>query len=334
MPPAIIAGGIAAAGTIGGALLSSSSQKKAASQANASQQQATQAQLQLGRESMALNRDIYNSNYGTLSPFVGRGNVAGDAINALLGLPSAPAMQSPLAQRNPGSAVAPVGQGAAAPIPTDYNPSGASDPNTGVRSPGGIFGALINSARRQAGAPPIAAGQPITRFSQQQAVPQQPVQQAPQQQQYESSVTAPSAQSALNSFANSAGMQFQLQQGADALNNLYAGRGTLQSGAAMKGINDYAQNTALNNYFMPYMGLLSGQQSIGAGAASSIAGVGQNFGNTAANINAGMGANIQSGADAASNAALLRGQANANMWGSVGGALGGLASSFFPTPRY
>jgi hypothetical protein len=87
MPPAIIAGGIAAVGTIGGALLSSSAQSKAASQANASQQAATQAQLQLGRETLGLNTQIYNSNYGTLSPFVQRGNVAGDSINALLGLP-------------------------------------------------------------------------------------------------------------------------------------------------------------------------------------------------------------------------------------------------------
>ncbi len=135
---------------------------------------------------------------------------------------------------------------------------------------------------------------------------------------------------AMENFANSAGMQFQLDQGADMINNRYAGLGTLQSGAAMKALQDYGQNTALNNYFMPYMGLLGGQQSVGAGAASSIAGVGANFGNTAANINAGMGANIQSGANSASNSALLNGQANANMWGSIGGALGTAASSFVP----
>jgi hypothetical protein len=75
------------------------------------------------------------------------------------------------------------------------------------------------------------------------------------------------------------------QQGTNALNNMYAGTGMLQSGAAMKGIQNYGQQTALNNYFMPYMGLLGGQQAVGAGAASSVAGVGANFGNTAANIN-------------------------------------------------
>lgn len=88
MPSAIIAGGITAAGTIGGALLSSSSQKHAASQVAQQQQQATDAQLQLGQESLGLNRDIYNSNYALLNPFVQRGNQAGVALNALLGLSS------------------------------------------------------------------------------------------------------------------------------------------------------------------------------------------------------------------------------------------------------
>lgn len=107
MPPAIIAGGIAAAGTIGGALLSSHAQSSAANQANQAEQSATQAQLQLGQQSLAqqaqlaqqsmgLNQSIYNSNYDLLSPFVSRGNVAGNQINSMLGLPNAPAMHSPL----------------------------------------------------------------------------------------------------------------------------------------------------------------------------------------------------------------------------------------------
>jgi hypothetical protein len=84
MPPAVIAGGIAAVGTIGGALISSHSQNSAIDSANASQQAATQAQLELGHESldlqkqlaqqsMGLNQSLYNSNYDLLSPFVSRG---------------------------------------------------------------------------------------------------------------------------------------------------------------------------------------------------------------------------------------------------------------------
>jgi hypothetical protein len=185
--------------------------------------------------------------------------------------------------------------------------------------------------------------------------------------------------SALNNFANSAGMQFQNEQAANALNNLYAGRGMLQSGAAMKGITDYIANMDLQRYFMPYTQLLAGQQQMGGAAASSLAGqgqnyaatmanlgsayggavngagsnysgsvgslgsglagavgqLGQNYGNAVTGINAGMGQAIGNGADALSNAALLRGQANSGMWNSIGGALGSFASSAFPTtPTY
>jgi hypothetical protein len=136
-------------------------------------------------------------------------------------------------------------------------------------------------------------------------------------------VTPITAMGAYNSFANSAGIQSQMQ----ALNQNYAAKGLLQSGAAMKGI----QQNALTNYFLPYLGLLGGQQGVGAGAASSIAGVGTNFGNTAAGIANGMSNAIGNGADAASNSALLRGQNSANMWGTIGSSLGGLASSFFPS---
>jgi hypothetical protein len=233
-----------------------------------------QAQLQLGRESMGLNKDIYNSNYSLLSPFVSRGNVAGESINALLGiLARSPATsdQYPLYQSYLGSH----------PQPQAGTPQ--TTPEAGTTTP---------------------ASTPVTGVS---------------------------ATDAMHNFANSAGMQFQLQQGENAINNGYAAKGQLQSGAAMKALQSFGQNTALNNYFMPYMGLLGGQQATGAGAASSIAGVGANFGNTAANINAGMGQNIQSGANSASNAALLRGQATSNMWSGVGSALGGLASSFAPT---
>jgi hypothetical protein len=150
---------------------------------------------------------------------------------------------------------------------------------------------------------------------------------------------------ALNNFANSAGMQFQLQQGTNALNNMYAARGQLQSGAAMKAIQDYGQNTALQNYFMPYMSLLGGQQAVGAQAGSAVAGVGSSFGNTAANINsnfgnaatginAGMGGAIGAGADSAANAALARGGVAGQLGSSIGGALGSLGSSFFAPSQY
>jgi hypothetical protein len=341
---------------IGGAtsILGSSSQSHAANQAAQAQNQAAQLQYQLGQQSLQQNRDIYNNNVGFLSPFVSRGNVAGDSINALLGLPSAPAMQSPLGGTALASGTVPA-PGSQSGVPqvnpglrTGAVPTNANSLNPGIPAPapaghGGGLAALrtgdlglptigpralgandsagmhggspgnpstpaVAGTGGGGGSPPSAGGTPATTPG----------------------VTPISATDALNNFANSAGMQFQLKQGADALNNLYAGAGQLQSGAAMKAMQGYGQQTALNNYFMPYMGLLGGQQAVGAGAASSIAGVGSSFGNTAAAINAGMGANIQNGANSASNAALARGAANANMWAGIGSGIGGLASSFVP----
>jgi hypothetical protein len=146
---------------------------------------------------------------------------------------------------------------------------------------------------------------------------------------------------ALYDFAHSAGMDFILKQGENAIQQNYAARGALDSGAAMKALRDYGQNTAQANYFMPYMGLLGGQQATGAGAASSIAGVGSSFGNTAAGINSNlasgitginnsMGGALQNGADNAAAAAAARGMAGANLGNGIATGLGQIAGSMIP----
>lgn len=330
---------------IGGAtsILGSSSQSHAANQAAQAQNQAAQLQYQLGQQSLQQNRDIYNNNVGFLSPFVARGNVAGDSINALLGLPSAPAMQSPLGgtatasgtvggapaatggasgvQTNPVYSQNPLAPaGLSAPGPTSHggglaalrtgdlglpaigpNALGAND-SAGMHGghPGNPSTPAVAGTGGGGGSPPSAGGTPAT---------------TPE-------VTPISATDALNNFANSAGMQFQLKQGADALNNLYAGAGQLQSGAAMKAMQGYGQQTALNNYFMPYMGLLGQQQAVGAGSASSIAGVGSNFGNTVANINSSMGNAAANNANALGNIYMAKGANQANMFSNLGSSFG------------
>lgn len=124
---------------------------------------------------------------------------------------------------------------------------------------------------------------------------------------------------AVNQFANSAGMQFQNQQAANALNNLYAAHGMEQSGAAMKGITDYIANQDLNRYFMPYMGFVQGQQNMGASSAAALAGEGSSFGQTAANINAGL---ANASANTANNASNAIGQTAANASNAYGANLG------------
>lgn len=63
----------------GGAFLGAKAQKKAANRAADTSQN-------VANQNNALAQDIFNQNKATLSPFVNRGNAAGDTINALLGI--------------------------------------------------------------------------------------------------------------------------------------------------------------------------------------------------------------------------------------------------------
>lgn len=128
-------------------------------------------------------------------------------------------------------------------------------------------------------------------------------------------------QQAFDNYKNSTGYQFRLNEGARALDNSYASRGIGQSGAAAKAALQYGQNIA-SGEFNNYLNALMGQQGVGLSAAGAQAGVSTNFANqTVANNNAA--------ADAAMQAAALRGNANAQMWGGVAGGLKGLFGSSF-----
>lgn len=65
--------------SIGASILGSKSNKKAI-------KETTAAQVASQAEQTGFQREIYGQNQAALSPFMARGNVAGDSINALLGL--------------------------------------------------------------------------------------------------------------------------------------------------------------------------------------------------------------------------------------------------------
>lgn len=115
--------------------------------------------------------------------------------------------------------------------------------------------------------------------------------------------------SAFDNYRNSTGYQFRLNQGLDAVNSDYAGSGTLQSGAAMKSLNDYGQGMA-SQEFGNYLGALGNQQALGLSAASAQAGVGQNFANSLGQISMANGANQ-------ANAALIKAQNTGQMVNSL-----------------
>jgi hypothetical protein len=105
----------------------------------------------------------------------------------------------------------------------------------------------------------------------------------------------------------------------DVTTSAYAGIGGLQSGAALRDITEYGQNFA-SNEFGNYLGALSNQQAVGAGSASALAGVGQNFAGTV------IGANNMNAANQM-NAQLARQNPFANALGSIGGAMQGAAGT-------
>jgi len=94
------------------------------------------------------------------------------------------------------------------------------------------------------------------------------------------------------------GYQFRMDQGVDALDKSAAARGRLLSGAQQKGVTDYAQNVASQEYANAYAreanekarkfnmlsGLSSGGQSSAAGQAQATSNLAQTQGNILSNL--------------------------------------------------
>ena len=291
-----LATALAAAATIGGAVMSSKAQKKAAKTAAATAQNTAD-------QNNALARWMYQQNAGVLSPYQQRGNQAGVALNALLGLggPS----------NNMGTAF--------------IDPNGYAAGDAGMMPQAGTANALamygdtmsINGApsgfgygmtNPQTGYIPATAPTPQGGFLP--ASTAQP--QANALSQY---------QQAFDNYRNSTGYQFRLNEGNKAIGSNFAARGLSNSGAAARSLSNYNQNMA-SGEFNNYLAQLSGIQNMGLGAGSAQAGVGQNFVNT-------VSANNDSAGTAAANAALLRGNATAGMWGNIAGGIGNIFGSSF-----
>lgn len=247
---------------------------------------AAKASAAAADNSSAVQQQIYNQNAATLSPFIQRGNAAGGAINALLGLGGGPT-NSAATMPMPTAGVASMGG------MNDYS-------NSGGYMPGGITPeAYTNFGGMDAIGMNLGGYLPAVQPTAQAGIAQtgQTAQQA--------------ANSAYDIFKGSTNYQGRLQEGANALNSMWAGGGAVKSGAAGKAFTKYGQDYAANE-LTNYMNMLGNQQNVGAGAASSQAGVGQNYANSIGNINMQNGAN----------------QANAALAGAsaVGGGVGNITN--------
>jgi hypothetical protein len=329
--------GIGLAGV--GSAVSASSANKASKRAAQTSQANTDANT-------ALARDIYGQNKQIMSPFVQRGNAAGDQINALLGLGGSQQQVQPNALSQFGDMSWDQFQGATAGMSAEQmraiRGGGSAASNYGLGdSPGMTYQGgggnqfaqyvqtnpdlMAEFARvgNQFGGDMGAYGQfhygkygqnegRVLPGQQQTTMQMGPQTSAPGQ------TPQQAAEGAFDTFRNSTGYQFRRGEGMDGVTSAYAGIGGLQSGAAMRGIQEYGQNFA-SNEFGNYMGALSGQQAVGAGSASALAGVGQNFAGTVIGQN-NFNAQNQMGAQ------LGRQNALANVAGVLGGGIFGSLS--------
>jgi hypothetical protein len=239
-----------------------------ASSANRNARRAAQTSSDNNAANVALSRDIYNQNRQIMSPFVNRGNVAGNQINALLGLgggmeTGGPAAVGPNALANLGGVNWGPSDGRYTMGYGDWVNQNMGGANPAAYGDAGLPYGLGDNfiATNTGGAATTPTGTVTTPLTAQQA-----------------------AENAFNTFRNSTGYQNRFNSAMDGVSSLYSGIGGLQSGAAIRGAQDRAADVAANE-FNNYMAMLGGQQAVGAGSASALAGVGQNFAGTVINSN-------------------------------------------------
>lgn len=126
------------------------------------------------------------------------------------------------------------------------------------------------------------------------------------------------AEQAFNTFQNSTGYQFRLNEGLGAITGNAAAKGLLNSGATAKGLQSYGQNIA-SAEFMNYLSQLSGAQATGLGAAYQVGAAGSTG-----------GANSASAAmTGAANANDIYQQGVNNVTAGLGAAVGGATDLYY-----
>jgi len=283
------------AAILGGSALLAGGSALSASSANKNAKAASADATATARENNALTREIYSKNEATLSPFVQTGTAAGALLNDFYGIQPQAAHAGALAS---------------------FAPSGMSGPNyAGYVNSNPDLMAEFSRVSDQFGGDPAAFGEfHYNTYGQGEGrtVPvygapsgAAPVTSAP--------ITAPSSKSAFANYIANSDYAFQQGEGNNAVNSGYAGKGTVQSGAAMKALENYRQNLQ-SGYRQQWAGGVANQQGVGLQAGGALAGVATNYGNTIAASNT-------AASDARANAALSQQNVFGNALGTAGGAL-------------
>lgn len=272
---------------IGSAVVGAGSTALGASKNASAINKANQAQQESTAQQLAFQREARDENKAALSPFMTRGNAAGDQINALLGLSTGPTTDWN-AFLNSEQA-----------LQDEYNQYYRGTPGSIDNLSVEDFGKLkvaddLRQHQGQAGYQGYNL-QPFTTDG------------------------ASSATAAYEKFKQSTGYTDRLAEGYRGVNAGYAGRRLLQSGAAQKALLRYGQSQA-SNEFGNYLGALTTQQNTGLAGASALAGVGQNFANNASNIS-------QNAATAAGQAAVASANNSNSAFGSIANIAGQTAGA-------
>jgi len=279
------------AAIIGSAVIGAGASAIGASKNSKAIKKSTDAQTAANDASIAQQRETYAQNKSILEPYSQRGNAAGEAINALLGL---------------GGAAPQVGESALSGPEYNY---GAMYSGGGAMANFLSEGNVATNDMDRLGANNFSAMQ----YGQPQAIPATQVQTTGQS-------ALDKQRAAFDQFRASTGYQFRLNEGNKGLNSAYAGAGTLRSGAAAKAFERYNQDYA-SNEFGNYMGYLGNQQGVGLSAGSALAGVGQNYANNVTALNSNQANNI-------SNAAVARANNTNSMIGGITSSFGNALGAY------
>lgn len=237
-----------AAAIIGSAVVGAGASAIASKNNSKAIDKATQAQTEGNAESLALQRETRDMNNAALQPFAAGGLSAFNMNNAMLGI--TPTVQPQQMQPNALSQFYPMGGPMGGGGFEDY-------------SYGGAFGDAGGPYRGQ-----VPNWQTMSATMQPQAAP------APQGNPWDG----------FKNWLAGSDYAFQLDRGANRINSGYAAGGVVQSGAAMKALEEFRQNLNLSK-LGEYQDRVTNQQNIGLGAASAQAGVGQTFANNATSLN-------------------------------------------------
>jgi hypothetical protein len=301
--------GTALAIGLGSAVLGAGATMMSASKNSKAINKSTDAQTASTAANNALQRDIFGQNKATLSPFVQGGVQAGSQLNAMLGLGGQQAAQQVPTQQpnlqagyNGGYGTAAQYQGMGGEPFGSFNPAAMND-----MFPNNRMGRYQTMNMPQMPSD-MGGGQQfgLANLPNNGVVNQQPISNPGQ---------------GFADYIGNSDFAFQQQEGNNAINSGYAGSGTLQSGAAMRGLEDYRQNLQ-SGYRNEYMGYLGQQQGVGLQAAGAQAGVGINYANATS-------ANNQNQANALSNAAVARANNSSSAFGSIASGVSGLAGNVF-----